>query len=182
MELIVIISTAVTCWDLLRTHIFPRTRELPQFSISPKPLFLSKNRLRNSPKPVLKQNKKLCTYAQKKSLHICKVFGKKKVWGTRAMRRRQFYSVNGFVSGNRANDTGFSEKDQKALWSKLSKSSCKQPYYAVCEAQRTKDKTDVPIFLVRRVYRSNCTTFSLTYRGNAIDARLQTAVSSGLVY
>ncbi|KAL4575599.1 hypothetical protein LXL04_022447 [Taraxacum kok-saghyz] len=28
---------------------------------------------------VLKQNKKLCTYAQKKSLHICKVFGKKKV-------------------------------------------------------------------------------------------------------
>ncbi|KAL4586478.1 hypothetical protein LXL04_011114 [Taraxacum kok-saghyz] len=66
------------CWDLLRTHIFPRTRELPQFPISPKPLFLSKNRLRNPPKPVLKQNKKLCTYAQKKSLHICKVFGKKK--------------------------------------------------------------------------------------------------------
>ncbi|KAL4584255.1 hypothetical protein LXL04_008851 [Taraxacum kok-saghyz] len=65
--------------DLLRTHIFPRTRELPQFPISPKPLFLSKNRLRNPPKPVLKQNKKLCTYAQKKSLHICKVFGKKKV-------------------------------------------------------------------------------------------------------
>ncbi|KAL4559106.1 hypothetical protein LXL04_031239 [Taraxacum kok-saghyz] len=30
------------CWDLLRTHIFPRTRELPQFPISPKPLFLSK--------------------------------------------------------------------------------------------------------------------------------------------
>ncbi|KAL4573246.1 hypothetical protein LXL04_020045 [Taraxacum kok-saghyz] len=25
------------CWDLLRTHIFPRTRELPQFPISPKP-------------------------------------------------------------------------------------------------------------------------------------------------
>ncbi|KAL4591435.1 hypothetical protein LXL04_004400 [Taraxacum kok-saghyz] len=59
------------------THIFPRTRELPQFPISPKPLFLSKNRLRNPPKPVLKQNKKLCTYAQKKCLHICKVFGKK---------------------------------------------------------------------------------------------------------
>ncbi|KAL4578827.1 hypothetical protein LXL04_014958 [Taraxacum kok-saghyz] len=36
--------------DLLRTHIFPRTRELPQFPISPKPLFLSKNRLRNPPK------------------------------------------------------------------------------------------------------------------------------------
>ncbi|KAL4567431.1 hypothetical protein LXL04_023015 [Taraxacum kok-saghyz] len=67
-----------SCWDLLRTHIFPRTRELPQFPISPKPLFLSKNRLRNPPKPVLKQNKKLCTYAHKKSLHICKVFGKKK--------------------------------------------------------------------------------------------------------
>ncbi|KAL4573349.1 hypothetical protein LXL04_020152 [Taraxacum kok-saghyz] len=67
------------CSDLLRTHIFPRTRELPKFPISPKPLFLSKNRLRNPPKPVLKQNKKLCTYAQKKSLHICKVFGKKKV-------------------------------------------------------------------------------------------------------
>ncbi|KAL4562019.1 hypothetical protein LXL04_034207 [Taraxacum kok-saghyz] len=66
------------CWDLLRTHIFPRTRELPQFPISPKPLFLSKNRLRNPSKPVLKQNKKLCTYAHKKSLHICKVFGKKK--------------------------------------------------------------------------------------------------------
>ncbi|KAL4570457.1 hypothetical protein LXL04_026110 [Taraxacum kok-saghyz] len=29
-------------WDLLKTHIFPRTRELPQFPISPKPLFLSK--------------------------------------------------------------------------------------------------------------------------------------------
>ncbi|KAL4590405.1 hypothetical protein LXL04_003334 [Taraxacum kok-saghyz] len=29
--------------------------------------------------PVLKQNKKLCTYAHKKSLHICKVFAKKKV-------------------------------------------------------------------------------------------------------
>ncbi|KAL4587487.1 hypothetical protein LXL04_000358 [Taraxacum kok-saghyz] len=68
-----------SCWDLLRTHIFPRTRELPQFPISPKPLFLSKNRLRNPPKPILKQNKKLCTYAEKKSLHICKVFGKKKV-------------------------------------------------------------------------------------------------------
>ncbi|KAL4585584.1 hypothetical protein LXL04_010207 [Taraxacum kok-saghyz] len=54
------------CWDLLRTHIFPRTRELPQFPISSKPLFLSKNRLRNPSKPVLKQNKKLCTYAQKK--------------------------------------------------------------------------------------------------------------------
>ncbi|KAL4584553.1 hypothetical protein LXL04_009156 [Taraxacum kok-saghyz] len=38
------------CWDLLRTHIFPRTRELPQFPISPKSLFLSKNRLRNPPK------------------------------------------------------------------------------------------------------------------------------------
>ncbi|KAL4568469.1 hypothetical protein LXL04_024082 [Taraxacum kok-saghyz] len=38
------------CWDLLRTHIFPRTQELPQFPISPKPLFLSKNRLRDSPK------------------------------------------------------------------------------------------------------------------------------------
>ncbi|KAL4578930.1 hypothetical protein LXL04_015062 [Taraxacum kok-saghyz] len=25
-------------WDLLKTHIFPRTRELPQFPISPKPL------------------------------------------------------------------------------------------------------------------------------------------------
>ncbi|KAL4555991.1 hypothetical protein LXL04_038626 [Taraxacum kok-saghyz] len=44
------------CWDLLRTHIFPRTRELPQFHISPKPLFLSKNRFRNPPK--------LCTYAK----------------------------------------------------------------------------------------------------------------------
>ncbi|KAL4568135.1 hypothetical protein LXL04_023737 [Taraxacum kok-saghyz] len=38
------------CWDLLRTHIFPRTRELPQFSISPKPLFIYKNRLRDPPK------------------------------------------------------------------------------------------------------------------------------------
>ncbi|KAL4585035.1 hypothetical protein LXL04_009648 [Taraxacum kok-saghyz] len=37
-------------WDLLRTHIFPRIRELPQFPISPKPLFFSKNRLRNSSK------------------------------------------------------------------------------------------------------------------------------------
>ncbi|KAL4573934.1 hypothetical protein LXL04_020755 [Taraxacum kok-saghyz] len=70
---------ARVCWDLLRTHIFPRTRELPQFPISPKPLFLSKNRLRNPPKPVLKQYKKLCTYAQNFFLHICKVFGKKKV-------------------------------------------------------------------------------------------------------
>ncbi|KAL4556710.1 hypothetical protein LXL04_034867 [Taraxacum kok-saghyz] len=34
-------------WDLLRTHIFSRTRELPQFPISPKPLLLSKNRLRD---------------------------------------------------------------------------------------------------------------------------------------
>ncbi|KAL4572214.1 hypothetical protein LXL04_018984 [Taraxacum kok-saghyz] len=73
-----LLKIRLQCWDLLRTHIFPRTRELPQFPISPKPLFLSKNRLRNPPKPVLKQNKKLCTYAQKKSLHICKVFGKKK--------------------------------------------------------------------------------------------------------
>ncbi|KAL4579551.1 hypothetical protein LXL04_015702 [Taraxacum kok-saghyz] len=34
----------------MRTHIFPRTRELPQFPISPNPLLLSKHRLRNSPK------------------------------------------------------------------------------------------------------------------------------------
>ncbi|KAL4572232.1 hypothetical protein LXL04_019002 [Taraxacum kok-saghyz] len=43
-------SNLIICWDLLRTHIFLRTRELPQFPISPKPLFLSKNRLRNPPK------------------------------------------------------------------------------------------------------------------------------------
>ncbi|KAL4567805.1 hypothetical protein LXL04_023400 [Taraxacum kok-saghyz] len=117
------------------THIFPRTRELPQFPISPKPLFLSKNRLRNPPKPVLKQYTKLCTYAQKKSLHICKVFGKKKSffrkfvfatgliferflaprsrffekWGTHAMRRRQVYSANGFVPENRATSNFFSK-------------------------------------------------------------------------
>ncbi|KAL4557080.1 hypothetical protein LXL04_035250 [Taraxacum kok-saghyz] len=84
----VVIETNL-CWDLLRTHIFPRTRELTQFPISPKPLFLSKNRLRNPPKPVLKQNKKLCTYAQKKSLHICKVFGKKK----------SFFRKNIFATG-----------------------------------------------------------------------------------
>ncbi|KAL4573432.1 hypothetical protein LXL04_020237 [Taraxacum kok-saghyz] len=81
----------VVCWDLLRTHIFPRTRELPQFPISPKPLFLSKNRLRNPPKPVLKQNKKLCTYAPKKSLHICKVFGKKKSFF------RKFFFATGLI-------------------------------------------------------------------------------------
>ncbi|KAL4578706.1 hypothetical protein LXL04_014835 [Taraxacum kok-saghyz] len=81
----------IGCWDLLRTHIFPRTRELPQFRISPKPLFLSKNRLRKSPKPVLKQNKKLCTYAQKKSLHICKVFGKKKSFF------REFFFATGLI-------------------------------------------------------------------------------------
>ncbi|KAL4575903.1 hypothetical protein LXL04_011990 [Taraxacum kok-saghyz] len=46
------------CWDLLRTHIFPRTRELPQFPISPKPLFLSKNRLRDSPKRSYKKIQK----------------------------------------------------------------------------------------------------------------------------
>ncbi|KAL4585167.1 hypothetical protein LXL04_009782 [Taraxacum kok-saghyz] len=45
-----VVDTSKYCWDLLRTHIFPRTRELPQFPISPKPLFLSKNRLRNPPK------------------------------------------------------------------------------------------------------------------------------------
>ncbi|KAL4569552.1 hypothetical protein LXL04_025192 [Taraxacum kok-saghyz] len=73
------------------THIFPRTRELPQFPISPKPLFLSKNRLRNPPKPVLKQNKKLCTYAHKKSLHICKVFGKKKSFF------RKFFFATGLI-------------------------------------------------------------------------------------
>ncbi|KAL4592482.1 hypothetical protein LXL04_005479 [Taraxacum kok-saghyz] len=90
------------CWDLLRTHIFPRTRELPQFPISPKPLFLSKNRLRNPPKPVLKQNKKLCTYAQKKSLHICKSFFRKNFFATGliferflAPRSRFFEKVNG---------------------------------------------------------------------------------------
>ncbi|KAL4569601.1 hypothetical protein LXL04_025242 [Taraxacum kok-saghyz] len=87
--------------DLLRTHIFPRTRELPQFPISPKPLFLSKNRLRNPPKPVLKQNKKLCTYAQKKSLHICKSFFRKIFFATGliferilAPRSRFFEKVN----------------------------------------------------------------------------------------
>ncbi|KAL4584842.1 hypothetical protein LXL04_009452 [Taraxacum kok-saghyz] len=45
----------ITCWDLLRIHIFPRTRELHQFPISPKPLFLSKNRLRDSPKLVFSE-------------------------------------------------------------------------------------------------------------------------------
>ncbi|KAL4560294.1 hypothetical protein LXL04_032444 [Taraxacum kok-saghyz] len=34
-------------WDLLRTHIFPRTRELPQFPISPKPLFTDFGTLQN---------------------------------------------------------------------------------------------------------------------------------------
>ncbi|KAL4562545.1 hypothetical protein LXL04_034752 [Taraxacum kok-saghyz] len=49
-------STLLTLYHVLelrsfeKTHIFPRTRELPQFPISPKPLFLSKNRLRNSSK------------------------------------------------------------------------------------------------------------------------------------
>ncbi|KAL4578197.1 hypothetical protein LXL04_014317 [Taraxacum kok-saghyz] len=97
------------CWDLLRTHIFPRTRELPQFRISPKPLFLSKNRLRNPPKPVLKQNKKLCTYAQKKSLHICKSLFSEFFFATGliferflAPRSRFFEKVNGLgVLGDR---------------------------------------------------------------------------------
>ncbi|KAL4583256.1 hypothetical protein LXL04_007824 [Taraxacum kok-saghyz] len=40
----------IASWYLLRTHIFPKTRELPQFPISPKPLFLSKNRLRDCSK------------------------------------------------------------------------------------------------------------------------------------
>ncbi|KAL4582761.1 hypothetical protein LXL04_007320 [Taraxacum kok-saghyz] len=44
------VLTILKSRDLLRTHIFLRTRELPQFSISPKPLFLSKNRLRDPPK------------------------------------------------------------------------------------------------------------------------------------
>ncbi|KAL4591208.1 hypothetical protein LXL04_004162 [Taraxacum kok-saghyz] len=79
------------CWDLLRTHIFPRTRELPQFPISPKPLFLSKNRLRNPPKPVLKQNKKLCTYAQKFFLHVCKFLEKKKSFF------RKFFFATGLI-------------------------------------------------------------------------------------
>ncbi|KAL4568372.1 hypothetical protein LXL04_023983 [Taraxacum kok-saghyz] len=109
----VIVKMDSPCWDLLRTHIFPRTRELPQFPISPKPLFLSKNRLRNPPKPILKQNKKLCTYAQKFFLHICKVFGKKKSFFRKfffatgliferflAPRSRFFEKVNG-VSKNR---------------------------------------------------------------------------------
>ncbi|KAL4565143.1 hypothetical protein LXL04_029228 [Taraxacum kok-saghyz] len=47
---VIVLVGHTECWDLLRTHIFPRTRELPQFPISPKPLFLSKNRLRNPPK------------------------------------------------------------------------------------------------------------------------------------
>ncbi|KAL4585146.1 hypothetical protein LXL04_009761 [Taraxacum kok-saghyz] len=93
------------CWDLLRTHIFPRTRELPQFPIFPKPLFLSKNRLRNPPKPVLKQNKKLCTYAHKKSLHICKVFGKKKSFF------RNFFFATGLIFERfLAPEVGFSKK------------------------------------------------------------------------
>ncbi|KAL4579518.1 hypothetical protein LXL04_015667 [Taraxacum kok-saghyz] len=62
--LCVILCNAYISWDLLRTHIFPKTQELPQFPISPKPLFISKNRLRNLPKPFLKQNLKTCTYAQ----------------------------------------------------------------------------------------------------------------------
>ncbi|KAL4561842.1 hypothetical protein LXL04_034023 [Taraxacum kok-saghyz] len=35
---------------------------------------------------------------------------KKIKWGTRAMRRRQFYSANGFVSGNRAIRNFFSKR------------------------------------------------------------------------
>ncbi|KAL4589596.1 hypothetical protein LXL04_002504 [Taraxacum kok-saghyz] len=42
--------------------------------------------------PVLKQNKKLCTYAQKKSLHICKVFGKKK-----SFFRNFFFFATGLI-------------------------------------------------------------------------------------
>ncbi|KAL4571381.1 hypothetical protein LXL04_018139 [Taraxacum kok-saghyz] len=85
-----------------KTHIFPRTRKLPQFPISPKPLFLSKNRLRNPPKPVLKQNKKLCTYAQKKIFGKKKSFFRKKFFATGliferflAPRSRFFEKVNG---------------------------------------------------------------------------------------
>ncbi|KAL4585500.1 hypothetical protein LXL04_010121 [Taraxacum kok-saghyz] len=64
------------CWDLLRTHIFPRTRELPQFPISPKPLFLSKNRLRNPPKRSYKKFLKNFVFlsgfeTKQKTVHIC---------------------------------------------------------------------------------------------------------------
>ncbi|KAL4574855.1 hypothetical protein LXL04_021695 [Taraxacum kok-saghyz] len=83
-------------WDLLRTHIFPRTRELPQFPISPKLLFLSKNRLRNPPK----RKKKFCTYAnflKKKKSFFRKFFFATGLVFERflAPRSRFFEKVNG---------------------------------------------------------------------------------------
>ncbi|KAL4592529.1 hypothetical protein LXL04_005527 [Taraxacum kok-saghyz] len=85
------VTHSFSCWDLLRTHIFPRTRELPQFPISLKPLFLSKNRLRNPPKPVLKQNKKLCRYAQKKKFAHMQSFWKKNSFF------RKFFFATGLI-------------------------------------------------------------------------------------
>ncbi|KAL4557551.1 hypothetical protein LXL04_035733 [Taraxacum kok-saghyz] len=69
-------------WDLLRTHIFPRTRE------TPKPLTFSKNRLWGSKNR--SKNKYLSVFETKQKnvhmcnffffLHICKVFEKKIVF------------------------------------------------------------------------------------------------------
>ncbi|KAL4580002.1 hypothetical protein LXL04_016174 [Taraxacum kok-saghyz] len=85
------------CWDLLRTHIFPRTRELPQFPISPKPLFLSKNRLRNPPKRSYKKNLKKFRFSEKKKSFFRKFFFATGLIFERflAPRSRFFEKVNG---------------------------------------------------------------------------------------
>ncbi|KAL4571405.1 hypothetical protein LXL04_018164 [Taraxacum kok-saghyz] len=88
------------CWDLLRTHIFPRTRELPQFPISPKPLFLSKNRLRNPPKRSYKKNLKKFRFSEKKKSFFRKFFFATGLIFERflAPRSRFFEKVNDSIS------------------------------------------------------------------------------------
>ncbi|KAL4573604.1 hypothetical protein LXL04_020415 [Taraxacum kok-saghyz] len=81
------IADLLACWDLLRTHIFPRTRELPQFPISSKPLFLSKNRLWDPPKPFLRQNKKLCTYTKFFFAHM------QSFWKKKSFFRKIFFAT-----------------------------------------------------------------------------------------
>ncbi|KAL4583293.1 hypothetical protein LXL04_007863 [Taraxacum kok-saghyz] len=61
---------------------------IPENPRTPKPLTFSKNRLREA---FLKQNKKMCTYAKKIFLHICKVFEKKIVFSEKKILRPALY-------------------------------------------------------------------------------------------
>ncbi|KAL4567915.1 hypothetical protein LXL04_023511 [Taraxacum kok-saghyz] len=84
----------------------------PQFPISIIPLFISNNRLRDPPKTDFFKNFYICAaffslfwefvfvigLVFERYLSSRSRFSKNLTWGTHAMRRRHFYSTNGFVS------------------------------------------------------------------------------------